>query len=238
MTYEPNDPTHSGPVFEGGQDSVRLSRNEIESLSMKAARGAGMPWGLAEEAGWAVGWLHAHGLDGASALLAHLAQADGMPWQDVSPAVHKGEWVSRGGGLLCPVAVGTALSDYCGLPEGSLAEGGLAVGPVSQPVLLLPFLSRVAGQLQRAVACAGDGFRVTVSEKGHIAGNPDQLATLSRASIALTAHEAPAESSRQGNDFACGRSTLTGLNDLAMRTTVPPSAKSRADAGAATTDND
>ncbi|MBC7142231.1 MAG: DUF3726 domain-containing protein [Rhodobacteraceae bacterium] len=33
--------------------ALRFSRNEIETLSMKAARGAGMDWGLAEEAGFA-----------------------------------------------------------------------------------------------------------------------------------------------------------------------------------------
>lgn len=34
-----------------------LSRNETESLCMKAARGAGFSWGMAEEAGFATGWL-------------------------------------------------------------------------------------------------------------------------------------------------------------------------------------
>ena len=38
-----------------GQAGIRLSRNETEALCQKAARGAGMPWGLAEEAGFAAG---------------------------------------------------------------------------------------------------------------------------------------------------------------------------------------
>ncbi|MEF9603350.1 DUF3726 domain-containing protein, partial [Paracoccus sp. PXZ] len=46
-----------------------LSRNETEALCLKAARGAGMSWGLAEEAAFAAGWLGAHGIDGAGALL-------------------------------------------------------------------------------------------------------------------------------------------------------------------------
>ena len=178
MTYEPNDPTHSGPVFEDGPESDHLSRNEIESLSMKAARGAGMPWGLAEEAGWATGWLHARGLDGTSALLAHLEHMDGTPWQEASPVVRHGAWGATTGGLLCPIAVGTALSDFCGLPEGSLADGGLAIDPVARPVLLLPFLSRVAGRSNQAVTCTGAGSLVTVSAMGLVACDFDRFLIL------------------------------------------------------------
>ena len=36
---------------------MHASLNEIESLCKKAARGAGMSWGLAEEAGKAAKWL-------------------------------------------------------------------------------------------------------------------------------------------------------------------------------------
>ena len=34
----------------GGPARMIVSRNEIEGLALKAARGAGMSWGLAEEA--------------------------------------------------------------------------------------------------------------------------------------------------------------------------------------------
>lgn len=51
---------------------VKLSLGEVEALCKKAARGAGLPWGLAEEAGFAARWLSAHGLDGAGLLLADL----------------------------------------------------------------------------------------------------------------------------------------------------------------------
>ena len=47
---------------------MHASLNEIESLCKKAARGAGLSWGLAEEAGKAARWLSAHGLDGPGVL--------------------------------------------------------------------------------------------------------------------------------------------------------------------------
>ena len=51
---------------------MALSQNEIESLCIKAARGAGYSWGLAEQAGFAAGWLAARGLDATAPLLALL----------------------------------------------------------------------------------------------------------------------------------------------------------------------
>ena len=51
-----------------------VSLNEIESLALKAARGAGMSWGLAEEAAVAASWLAARSLPWAETLADLLAQ--------------------------------------------------------------------------------------------------------------------------------------------------------------------
>ena len=50
MTRQPDPTQDSGTI-----KAVILSQNETESLCMKAARGAGFSWGLAEEAGIAAG---------------------------------------------------------------------------------------------------------------------------------------------------------------------------------------
>ena len=50
---------------------------EIEAYLRKAARAAGLDWGLAEEAGKAARWLAAFDLPGAEITLAHLQQLDG-----------------------------------------------------------------------------------------------------------------------------------------------------------------
>ncbi|RED11766.1 hypothetical protein POI8812_02862 [Pontivivens insulae] len=47
---------------------MTLSLNEVQSLARKAARGAGFSWGMADEAGRAVRFLHEWGLDGAATL--------------------------------------------------------------------------------------------------------------------------------------------------------------------------
>ena len=51
-----------------------VSLNEIESLALKSARGAGMSWGLAEEAAVAASWLAARSLPWAETLADLLAQ--------------------------------------------------------------------------------------------------------------------------------------------------------------------
>ena len=52
------------------------STGELSSLASRAVRGAGQPWGVAEEAAWAVRWLIRAGLDGPGALAQALEAAD------------------------------------------------------------------------------------------------------------------------------------------------------------------
>ena len=232
---EPDSSTRTGAAGSGPPQLAVLSRNEIEALCARAARGAGRGWGLAEEAGFAVGWLHAQGIDGATALLAHLEGAARSAWRDLCPVVGPGKWAARGCNPICPVALGAALSDHCELPEGHLA-GGLSVSPASHPVLVLPFLSRVAGILGEAVRMRfyGGGIDIGCDE---LSGDVGRLAGLVEAAFTLSPGPSPAGS---GRPPACSypQTTLRALGDLARRTTVPPSARSRADAGADTGDND
>ncbi|MCV2863754.1 DUF3726 domain-containing protein [Defluviimonas sp. WL0075] len=232
MTLEPNDPTASGPSFPDAGAAVVLSRNEIESLCAKAARGAGISWGDAEEAGFAAGWLHAHGLDGSSVLLTHLETGAAN-----RPIVGQGHWRPAGAGPLCPIATGATLSDYCTLPEGALGGGGLTVEAVASPVLLLPFLSRNATRLGHGIAVSFPGGAVIVEGAGAIAGDLGLLVAQGTATLlmkpctsaAAAPHRAPA---------GCVGTVLARLNRLAMQTTVPPSDRSRGDAGSGTDDND
>ena len=62
ITPPPDDARHSS-----------WSLSETAALATKAARGAGMPWGLADETGFAVSWLHARGIAGLSALCRYLS---------------------------------------------------------------------------------------------------------------------------------------------------------------------
>ena len=52
------------------------SLGEMAGLATKAVRGAGQPWGVAEEAGWALRWLGRAGLAGPAALARALEAGD------------------------------------------------------------------------------------------------------------------------------------------------------------------
>ena len=110
----------------------------------------------------------------------------------------------------------------------------MTTGPVAAPLLLVPFLARLAGR--GSVEMRWKGGRVAVGAEG-LEGDWAALAATSVAEIRI----APAESVPV---FGAGlraplmQSTVDGLSALAMETTVPATEQSRSDAGAKIDDND
>lgn len=236
MTTGPHDPTRSGPPASSAA-AVRFSRNEIEALSLKAARGAGMDWGLAEEAGFAAGWLAAQGIDGAGALLALLDE--GGDRTALRPVVSGDPWQAPGARALCPIALGAALSDHAVLPGGPLAGGDLRTGPVSRPILVVPFLALLAESAGRAVSLTWPDGTLTV--RAHAVWPIEAARRLwaeRSAPLALGRSAALPALLAPRPLFVVSGATLSGLSALAMRTTVPASDTSRQGAGAAASDND
>lgn len=232
---EPMDPTRSGPPLPTGK-CAQLSRNEIEQLCMKAARGAGMSWGLAEEAGFAAGWLAMRGFDGPAVLLAQLQSAEGRQWREICPVVCAQEFRASEGGQLCPIALGSALCDHVALAATQCDR--LRVGPVSHPILLLPFLADMARTRGHAIRIDWPGSCVTVSADGKASGDVEALQRQTRLEADLVADtKSTAADPAKVTPPVVSADTLGALNALAMRTTVPASAASRAGAGAAG-DND
>lgn len=136
---------------------MSLSLNELEALCRKAARGAGLDWGMAEEAGRAVRRLVAFGLPGAEVLLARLERRDGRAdvASALSPCAPGAQEAWRGaGGDLCPIFVGAAFSDSA----WRLGPGGaLTVHGVLSPLLIVPLAGLATRRLGGAVRVAWDG---------------------------------------------------------------------------------
>ena len=237
-----NDPTRSGPplTLTPGK-SLRLSRNEVESVCTKAARGAGMSWGLAEEAGYAAGWLVAHGLDGASMLARHLHSAQGKSWPEICPVVKAGAWLAMSPGQpLCPIALGATLSDHLGVDRALFDGKGLRVGEVSSPALVLPFLAmaRAAAQ-EHAICVRHQNDVVRIDAGGCVSGAVSTLLSMELATLTITVDRQDSRlNSGQVEPSSVAADALAFLQELSMRTTVPTSAASRANAGAAGSDND
>jgi len=230
-----------GTVFEGGmpeQEPLLLSRNEAASLCYKAVRGAGMSWGLAEEAGQAAAWLVQRGLDGPRNLADHLLAAANRPWVEICPEIRASEWSSRTGTPLCPIALGATLSDFAALPATPFASRGLTTSAVSRPVLVLPFLAHVAETLGTNVRVSWTGGAADIGRGGTVHGNPVDLADRERAALHIQSG-LPVKGAAFAAPMArVDPNTLEKLNAFAMKTTVPPSDRSRDGAGSGTSDND
>ena len=117
------------------------SLNEVETIAWKAARGAGYPWGIAEEAAAAMRWLAGRGIDGCPQLASLLERTDGTNLDDWSP--DPGEIWSAPGGVLCPMLAGAALSDHA----RRLLQCPHEFGRMASPVLFLPFAAWAAARI-------------------------------------------------------------------------------------------
>ncbi|HEV3045538.1 MAG TPA: DUF3726 domain-containing protein [Roseiarcus sp.] len=208
-----------------------VSLNEIETIVLKAARGAGMAWGLAEEAAQAARWLAARCLP-FEALFASLLESEAWRSQvridgtSLSPRLADG-W-------LCPIQAGAWLSDLGdNLP--------VRIERVLCPLLLAPFAARRKGQFELAWEGATLLFDV-----GAVASPPQRLAALH---IART----DAAELKPAGVFEARRSLLvpnkggssidvagwSKLQNFEARDYVPASLGSRlSGAGAALSDND
>lgn len=239
IAIDAHDPSASATIYpQPPAPQIRLSRNEVETLCLKAARGAGMPWGLAEEAGFAAGWLAARGVDGASVLLAHLKA---WPEDSHDIVITDRMWSARSGGGLCPIAFGAALDDHAGLADG-VGAAPLTLPDLRHPGLAVPLLARLARASNMALALAWDGGTAQISAMGEM-----DLADLRALFQVITTRcvvrpcsqtEAAVIGMAAADIAPLSSDTLAGLNALAMRTTVPASEQSRRGAGASANDND
>lgn len=196
------------------RSTVTRTLSEIAATSAKAARDAGCPWGLAEEAGIAVRLLEAHELPGVEAL-ARLV--------DTPRDCACSGW---NGSAACGVAALARLSDRARV----VADGDvMSFAHVTSPILLAGPLLLAARSLGSAFELAWPGAQIVATPIGvavllQPVGWPDmaQEVRVSRgmADVAVTPPE------------VCARQVLAEswerLQALADRTMVPETATSRA----------
>lgn len=209
---------------------MSFSLNEVEVTAKKAARGAGYPWGLAEEAGKATRWLCAQGLDGCGALAGLLDAGFAEALTEHGPKTLSGVW--QGNAALCPLFTGSALTDCA----ARLRAGPLELAQVAQPMLLLPFAAAASRQLATALVVEGPGFRAaTDGTRLHLDG---EIAPA--ASITLGPGPMPEDLSPPLHTRATPEpEAWDRLNAFAHRTYAPATEDSRLrGAGAGLSDND
>lgn len=201
-----------------------VSLNEIEATVLKAARGAGYPWGLAEEAGAAARWLASHGL----------------PWLETIDTVLDPAIVA-----LCataedgtnPLAAGAFLADH-----HFTAESSKAGRPVAAPLWLAGVLAANNAGRQVALTISWPGAEIVIEGRRLIVVRGDMTRSspttidVSAAPVqAILATDQPSAQTRNAVD----PDRWNALLALEKRTYVPATDQSRiAGAGAGLSDND
>ena len=172
-----------------------------------------MPWGMADEAGFAARWLQANNAPGLAALAGYLGWRDGMIETDHG---------------LCPLCLGTTIMD-------AQRDVPNHLGRVKQPLLLAPYL---AGTAPSGLSLKWNGTAMIVSKHG-LATTATREALL----IAETNCETSRATSQIGLTTMrvpdSEADAIALLNHFARRTYAPATEASRlSGAGAGTTDND
>lgn len=139
-----------------------LSFGEVEALARRAARGAGLPWDLADEAGRAVRILCAVDIDGCRALADLLAEIRVRRDTKLVPQRLQDRVWSAPGGALCPIRTGAALSDIA----RHLPPDGVGLLGVMVPALILPFAADVARIIQGPVTLSWHSGILSIGPDG------------------------------------------------------------------------
>jgi hypothetical protein len=208
-----------------------VSLNEVETIVLKAARGAGMAWGLAEEAAQAARWLAARRLS-FEALFAFLLESEA--WRSEVEIDGASLSPRSADGWLCPIRAGAWLSDLGdNLP--------VRVERVLCPLLLAPFAARRKGQFELAWAGATLQF-----DAGAVVSPPQRLPAfgIARAEAAELTPASVVEARRDllvpnEGGLSIDVAGWSKLQNFEARVYVPASLGSRlSGAGPALRDND
>jgi hypothetical protein len=199
--------------------TASLSQGEAAAMVIKAARGFGLSWGLAEEAGWALCQLGKFG-------------DDPLSWFDRA----FNESTEN-----CPITIGATVMDHAPLPNSEAQLGG-DLGLVRMPILLIPFLRQSAELVgHRLFLCEkSNGLRIDVTSD--LGSHIEQLGSLpiGHVIIEVGAHLNSFQPLKpKSYRFQTSKDTLARLDKLGSRTYVPETEASRmSGAGASASDND
>ncbi len=203
-------------------------------MARLAARGAGLSWGLAEDAGLAAGWLAARGLPFAAAFA---SRARGDFCAPDENKILRGELTpSVAGEMLCPFAAGTLIGDL------SRVRLRWRISRAARPLILAPFVAIAAAAANRCMKIQwGGAVLITDGENAAVVRNENIAAALADARISPCSppRDFAAIAAPVSEQCAVAAREWKKLNALAARTFVAATAESRLrGAGAAAKDGD
>ncbi|HWV42257.1 DUF3726 domain-containing protein [Pseudorhodoplanes sp.] len=212
------------------------SLNELEAETRKALRGAGLPWGLAEEGGKAVRWLAAHGVDPVPALSDILERHDRGEGVTTRFAEANGRWHATA--PICPITLGAALCDNA----DRLSAVDFVAGPIARPLLIAPFAAFAARILGRSLRLSTGDLQIAFDERGDPAGDLSAIDVSDVSDIHVRLNDVAAGAGARAastRGIAIAEGAWARVAPYVQRTYVPASELSRRHgAGAGLLDND
>jgi|SRR5450755_1749976 len=217
------------------------SLNEIETEVRKAARGARLPWGLAEEAGYAARFLSAYQIPCLSAFLLLFDWRRDRAQETMTPVVDAQHGWRSGGDGLCAITAGSVWQDF---GYAAMMSETIELHNIIAPTLLAPFVA--ATTLRSAITLALHWPRVTFwfcADRMWLAGEPEDIGCTKAAVVTIrqctSAPSIGLACVRHWQGVPVDDRTWSRLREYAARTYVPTSAASRLyGAGAGLLDND
>lgn len=207
-----------------------LSLSEYRALVAKAFRGAGYPWGLAEEGAVTARVLAANDIAGTDAVVSLLRRIGSI---ETSTTMPDGSWTSAAG-WLCPVSTGATLADAAPQLDTSRLELDL----VAEPILLGPLLQRLTTDAA-ALLVSWDGGTLLCDQRllTMSGAAPASVCPVTIETIAPTT--ATPNSSMRRTRVDVTDESLVALTGFAQLTYAPATEASRlAGAGSGLNDND
>ena len=202
---------------------MKVSFNELKSMSKGAARGAGFSWGHAEEVSFATVWLAKNGFDAAKELI-NLLENDMI----YSPEnIDDDIWTNKSGDL-DPIKSGTALLDLN-------ITRSIVLEDVFLPCFLIPFVAH----LSNSVLIEADNFSA-LSINGRVKVKFENLPLRSKYLIlSETSDNINLVQKQISKRCEIADDVWSRLEEFTYRTYAPATEESRAlGAGAGLSDND
>ena len=205
------------------------SIGEIGALATKAARGNGLDWGLAEEAGYAVKWLQRRQLPGVMALCRYLSwrhHGNLTSWPDET-GVH---------GHYCPITIGAAYGDGAFGDEAQFSR-------IKTPLLLIPFVAIRITETPLEINIGSSSFYLAKDQIGYTNNDTAILRDSASCQISIASSRLPHITITRVSDLprvpASATACVSVLERFAKNTYAPATEESRlAGAGAGLNDND
>jgi len=207
---------------------MSFSLNEIEGMAKRAARGAGLDWGIAEEAGKAMRWLAANDLPGPALLADVLTRNVGIHRDDLAPVSSEKTWTA-GGGRLCPLFAGTALADRA----TEIASGRvLELGTTTAPLLIAPFVAVGVKASGMAAELSWPGVTLLITSKAELFVDTEGEAISAETAVWVRCRKVETVPNgkpiHQSTRCSVRSDVWDRLNEFAQCTYAPATAESRA----------